>query len=149
MKDIGSLSYFLGIEVNRSPDGYFISQSKYASKIILPAGLTDKKKVETPLELNVKLNAADAKVLSNPNLYHWLVGSLNYLIVTRPDISYAVHIVSQFMSAPRASHFAATEIGKEMLQIDLLPPDIVLLGNSLISWRSKKQSVVSHSSVEA
>ncbi|XP_026398827.1 uncharacterized protein LOC113294659 [Papaver somniferum] len=107
MKYLGHLRYFLGIEVNRSSEGYFISQVKYASEIFNRDGLTDSKVSETPLELNVKLNPIDGKALSDPTLYRQLVGSLNYLTITRLNISYAVHIVSQFMSAPRTTHFAA------------------------------------------
>ena len=44
--------------------------------------------------------------MSNPSLYRQLVGSLVYLTVTRPDISYAVHQVSQYLSAPRSTHYA-------------------------------------------
>ncbi|XP_026398329.1 uncharacterized protein LOC113294125 [Papaver somniferum] len=89
-----------------SPTGYFISQVKYASEILQRAGLSDNKVTDTPLELNVKYSPIDGTLLSNPTLYRQLVGSLNYLTITRPDISHAVHIVSQFMSAPRSTHYA-------------------------------------------
>ncbi|XP_026436690.1 uncharacterized protein LOC113334696 [Papaver somniferum] len=90
-----------------SPTGYFISQVKYASEIPQRAGLSDNKVTDTPLELNVKYSPTDGTLLSNPTLYRQLVGSLNYLTITRPDISHTVHIVSQFMSAPRSTHYAA------------------------------------------
>ncbi|CAL9010759.1 unnamed protein product [Prunus brigantina] len=105
MKDLGQLQYFLGIEIDYSPYGYFLSQIQYASDILQRAGLTDSKVVNTPLEQNVKLHASDGTLLSNPTLYRELVGSLNYLTITRPDISHVVHIVSQFMAAPRSVHF--------------------------------------------
>ncbi|XP_026420064.1 uncharacterized protein LOC113316046 [Papaver somniferum] len=57
--------------------------------------------------MNVKLSPTDGKDLPNPTLYPQLVGSLNYLTITGPDISYVVHVVSQFMASPRTSHFAA------------------------------------------
>ena len=57
-------------------------------------GLTDSKTVDTPVEFNAHLTPSGGKPLSNPSLYRRLVGSLVYLTVTRPDISYAVHQVS-------------------------------------------------------
>ncbi|XP_026441536.1 uncharacterized protein LOC113340626 [Papaver somniferum] len=107
MKDLGSLSYFLGFKVGMSPTGYFISQVKYASEILQRAGLSDNKVTDTPLELNVKYIPTYGTLLSNQTLYRELVGSISYLTITRPDISHAVHIVSQFMSALRSTNYAA------------------------------------------
>ncbi|XP_026429163.1 uncharacterized protein LOC113325157 [Papaver somniferum] len=180
MKDPGSLSYFLGIEVGMSPTGYCISQVIYASEILQRAGLSDNKVTDTPLELNVKYSPTDGTLLSNPTLYRQLVGSLNYLTITRPDISHAVHIVSQFMSAPRSTHYAAvlrilryikgslhqglcfssksdltlqaysdSDWAGDITDRKSITGYCVFLGDSLISWRSKKQSVVSRSSAEA
>ncbi|XP_026451122.1 uncharacterized protein LOC113351332 [Papaver somniferum] len=106
MKDLGSLSYFLGIKVSKETDGYCIFQDKYASDIIARSGITDAKITDTPLEVNVRHGPLDGTLLSNPTLYRQLVESLNYLTITRPDISHAVYIVSQFMSAPRFTHYA-------------------------------------------
>ena len=91
MKDLGHLSYFLGLEITHSTDGLYITQAKYASKLLSRAGLTDSKTVDTPVEFNAHLTPTGRKPLSNPSLYRQLVGSLVYLIVTRPDISYVVH----------------------------------------------------------
>ncbi|XP_026441790.1 uncharacterized protein LOC113340960 [Papaver somniferum] len=180
MKDLGHLRYFLGIEVDKSSEGYFISQVKYATEILSRAGLSDSKVAETPLELNAKLNPFEGKALPDPTLYRQLVGSLNYLTITRPDISYAIHVVSHFMSAPRTTHFAAvlrilryikgtlyqglqfssqSELHLHAYADSDWAGDVIyrrstsgycmFLGNSLISWRSKKQSIVSRSSAEA
>jgi hypothetical protein len=107
MKDLDTLSYFLGLEVTSSSDGYYFSQAMYASDLLSKAGLTDSKIVSTPLELNVKLNTIDSEPLFDATLYQQLVGSLIYLTVTRPYLAYAVHLVSQFMSAPCSTHYAA------------------------------------------
>ncbi|WKA04854.1 hypothetical protein VitviT2T_022853 [Vitis vinifera] len=93
MKDLGHLSYFLGLEITHSTDGLYITQAKYASDLLSQAGLTDSKNVDTLVELNAHLTPSRGKPLSNPSLYRRLVGSLVYLTVTRPDISYAVHQV--------------------------------------------------------
>jgi hypothetical protein len=107
MKDLGTLSYFLGLEVTSSSDGYYHSQAKYVSDLLSKVSLTNSKTVSTPLELNVKINTTDGEPLSDATLYQQLVDSLIYLTVTRSDLAYAVHLVSQFMSAPRSTHYTA------------------------------------------
>ena len=86
--------------------GFYITQVKYASELLSQVGLTDSKIIDTPVELNVHLTPTGGKPLSNPSLYRRLVGSLVYLTVTRLDISYAVHQVSQYLSTPRSTHYA-------------------------------------------
>ena len=92
MKDLDPLNYFLGLEVSYSADGYYLTQVKYTSDLISRASITDSKIVDTPIEYNCRLNSHDGKSLST--LYRQLVGSLIYLTMTRPDISYAVHVVN-------------------------------------------------------
>ena len=106
MSDLGPLCYFLGIEVSSTPQGFYLSQEKYIQNLLDRASLTDHRTVETPMELNVHLCATDGEPLADPTRYHHLVGSLVYLGVTRPDISYAVHILSQFVSAPTQIHYS-------------------------------------------
>ena len=91
MKDLGHLSYFLGLEITHCTDGLYIIQTKYASELLSRVGLTDSKTVNTTVELNAHLTPSGGRPLSNPSLYKRLVGNLVYLTVTRPDISYAVH----------------------------------------------------------
>ena len=91
MKDLGHLSYFLGLEITYSTNGLYITQAKYASELLSQAGLTESKTVDTPVELNVHLTPSGGKPLSNPSLYRHLVGSLVYLSITHPNISYVVH----------------------------------------------------------
>jgi hypothetical protein len=180
MKDLGHLSYFLGLEVSQSSEGYYLSQAKYASDLLSRAGVTDNKTESTPLEINCKLAPLDDTPLANPTLYRKLVGSLVYLTTTRLDISYTVHLVSQFMFAPRSTHFFAVLWILRYLKGTLFyglhfsansslvlscyfdadwgrdPTDrwstagyCFFLGDSLISWRSKKQTVVAHSNAES
>ena len=99
MKDLSPLNYFLGLEVSSSADDYYLTQAKYTSDLISRANITDSKIVNTPIEYNCRLNSHDCESLSDATLYRQLVGSLIYLTITRPDISYAVHVVSKFMAA--------------------------------------------------
>ena len=107
MKDLGTLSYFLGFEVISFSNGYYLSQAKYASDLLSKAGIIDNKIVSTPLEYNAKLTPLDDEPISDATRYHQLVSSLIYLTVTRPDISHVVGMVSKFMDAPRSIHYAA------------------------------------------
>ena len=91
MKDLGHLSYFLGLEITHSTYRLYITQAKYVSELLSQVGLTDNKIVNTSVELNAHLTPSRGKPLSNPSLYKCLVDNLVYLIVTRPNISYAVH----------------------------------------------------------
>ena len=97
----------MGFKITHFTYELYITQAKYASKLLSRAGLTDSKTVDTPVELNVHLTPLGGKPLSNLSLYRCLVGSLVYLTVTRPNISYAVHQMSQYLSAPRSTHYAA------------------------------------------
>ena len=106
MKDLGPLNYFLSLEVSSSTDGYYLTQTKYTSDLISRASITDSKIVDTPIEYNCRLNSYDVESLSDVTIYRQLVGSLIYLIVTRPNIFYVVHVVNQFIVVPRSTHYA-------------------------------------------
>jgi len=107
MKDLGVLKYFLRIEVARYPTGIFLCQRKYARDIKSEAKLLGAKPTATPLEQNHRLSLVDGSLLSNPEQYWRLVGRLIYLCFTRPELSYSVHILSQFMHEPQTDHWEA------------------------------------------
>ena len=97
MTDLGELYYFLGIEITFHPDGFCLSQQRYTLDLLARSCLTDTRTAATPMELHLQLRALDGTPLLDPSRYRHLVGSLVYLSVTRPDISHAVHILSQFV----------------------------------------------------
>ena len=100
IKDLGPLKYFLGIEVARGPTGLFLGQRKYTLEIVDECGLLGAKPSEFPMDENHKLALATGPLLEDAGRYRRLVGRLIYLAITRPDICYAVYILSQFMQAP-------------------------------------------------
>ena len=101
MKDLGHLKYFLGIEVMRSYQGIYISQRKYILNLLAETGMLDCKPVDTPIILNHGLKIVEGVEMVNKQQYQHLVGKLIYLSHTRPDIAYAVGVVSQFMHQPQ------------------------------------------------
>jgi len=106
MCDRGPLRYFLGIVVSSTPQSSNLSQEKYIQNLLDRASLTNHRTVELPMELNVHLRTTYGEPLADPTRYRHIVGSLVYLGVTRPDISYVVHILSQFVSAPTQMHYS-------------------------------------------
>ncbi|XP_050876236.1 uncharacterized mitochondrial protein AtMg00810-like [Lathyrus oleraceus] len=107
MKDLGPLSYFLGIAVSHHPDGIFLSQNTYASEIIERADMAFCKPSATPVDTKQKLSTSSDTSYEDPSLYRSLAGPLQYLTFTRPDISYAVQQVCLHMHAPHTKHMFA------------------------------------------
>jgi hypothetical protein len=107
MKDLRPLQYFLGLRFQPCPNGTLLHQHNYTQELLSLVCLQDSNSVLTPMEVNLKLHQANGDLLSNPSMYQQLVGSLNYLTITRPNISFVVQQVSQFMHVPCQTHLAA------------------------------------------
>jgi hypothetical protein len=106
ISDLGPLRCFLGIEIFSLLEGFFLSQEKYIQDLLDRASLTDYQTSETFMELNVHLTPTEGEPLEDPTRYCHIVGSLVYLGTIGPDISYFIHIQSQFVSAPTQIHYS-------------------------------------------
>ncbi|CAN6698425.1 unnamed protein product [Malus baccata var. baccata] len=154
-------------------------QAKYITDLLHKTDMSLSKPCNTPCLPYTRLLKDDGKPFHNPALYRSVVGALQYLTFTRPDIAFSVHQVCQFMHCPMESHFLAVkrilkylkgtmDYGVQFSNRDLClhafsdadwagDPNyrwsttglVVYLGSSPISWSSKKQNTVSKSSTEA
>lgn len=107
LTDLGRLHYFLGIAITYNVEGLLLSQHNYVADILHRASMTNFNPCSTPVDTKAKLAADDGRPVLDPTLYRSLVGALQYLTFTRPDISFAVQQVCLFMHDPRESHFTA------------------------------------------
>ena len=107
MKDLGPLSFFLGIAVTRHAHGLFLSQKQYAAKIIERAGMSNCSSCPTPVDTKSKLSATSDAPFNDPTKYRSLAEALQYLTFTRPDISYVVQHICLHMHAPTNEHMGA------------------------------------------
>ena len=107
------MKFFLGIEVQQSESGIFISQTKYASEVLKRFNMSNCKTTPTPVIIGLKLSKDDGGSIVDPTLFKMLVGSLIHLTATRPDIMYGVSLISRFMESPKDSHWQA---GKRILR---------------------------------
>ncbi|GJS23700.1 ribonuclease H-like domain-containing protein [Tanacetum coccineum] len=155
IKDLGKLKYFLGIEVVETDKGLCLSQRKYCLDLLSEFGLLACKPSAVPLEQNLKVSGEPTindPVIDKITEYQKLIGKLIYLTHTRPDISYAVHCLSQFMHRPLRSHL---KIALKVLRYLKGSPEnlysgfCLFLNGSLVSWKSKKQNTLSKSTAEA
>ncbi|GKA95984.1 ribonuclease H-like domain-containing protein [Tanacetum coccineum] len=183
IKDLGKLKYFLGIEVVDTDKGIFLNQRKYVLDLLSKYGMLACKPAKTPFmsKLVISNEASDKDhLLENINDYQKLMGKLIYMTNTRPDISYHVHCLSQFMHSPLTSHlkiafkilrylkscpglgvhitktsgmfltaYSYVDWAKCIVTRKSVTGYCVLLNNSLVSWKSKKQNTLSKSSTEA
>ncbi|XP_057954017.1 uncharacterized mitochondrial protein AtMg00810-like [Malania oleifera] len=107
-KDLGSLSYFIGLEATSTTDGLLISQLKYVPEILTRAQLLDSKLVHTKMVVSMHL-FADGPLFLDPKLYRYLIGALQCPTITRPDIAHDVNSISQFLHSLTKDHLLAVK----------------------------------------
>ena len=107
-KDLRMLRYFLGIEIMRSKHGIFLSQRKYVLDLLSETGKLVVKPNSSPMATNIHLTR-EGEPFEDLERYRRLVGKLNCLSVTRPNIAHSVSVVSQYMFAPTVDHWAVFE----------------------------------------
>lgn len=101
LKDLGCLHYFLGIEAHWTPDGsLLLSQTKYIHQLLQKANVVNVNSQPSPMVSSPKLTADGSTIFQDPTLFRQVVGALQYLTFTRPDITFVVNKVSQYMHNP-------------------------------------------------
>ncbi|XP_020262928.1 uncharacterized protein LOC109838913 [Asparagus officinalis] len=173
---MGKPKYFLRIEVAYKKHDMLLSQKKYVLDLLEEAGLLECKPASTPMEANVDLWRDDTSLLDDAARYRRLIGKLIYLTVTRPDITFtvgvmhkprevhwtaALKILAYVKSCPgkglrhkkhvhtHISAFSDAGYAGDMGDQKSTSGFCTFVGGNLVTWRSKKQDVVSRSSAEA
>ncbi|PKI70974.1 hypothetical protein CRG98_008555 [Punica granatum] len=109
MKDLGPLHFFLGMEARRNSAGLYLTQSKYIHDILTRTSMLECKPISSPVNTGPRLSIRDGSSFEDPSLYRSVVGSLQYLSLTRPDIAYSVNQVCQFLHCPTTTHWQAVK----------------------------------------
>eukprot|EP00253_Pinus_taeda_P010354 PITA_10354 len=144
MTDLGHLRYFLGLQVLQSKEGISLSQSKYVCDLLHYFHMEDCKPAPSPFQFGAKLSVTCTSPEFDATFYRQLVGKLLYLTHTRPDLSFVVGLVAQFMQNPHEIHWKAAKI-----ILCYVRGYVFTLGSGPITWACKKQSAISLSSEEA
>ncbi|XP_062093378.1 uncharacterized mitochondrial protein AtMg00810-like [Humulus lupulus] len=93
LKDLGPLKYFLGIQVQSTSNGIILTQQKYITDVLCRAKMQYANPLPTPMTGGEKLSTQGCDPIQSPQLYRSLVGALQYVTITRPEIAYAVNII--------------------------------------------------------
>ena len=111
LKDLGDLHFFLGIEVKKTSEGITLSQGKYVADILSRVSMSNCKISPTPLSVSEKLSAQEGDLLESEDStrYKSIVGALQHLTLTRPDLAFAVNKVCQYLHAPTTVHWSAVK----------------------------------------
>ncbi|RDX67706.1 putative mitochondrial protein, partial [Mucuna pruriens] len=136
MKELGHLTYFLGLDLYYHPEDIFLDQQKYIQDLIHLVGLTNFTPVDTPLEVNVKYRQREGNILDDPTLYHKLVGSLIYVTISHPDILFVVHIYNESLDISLTPQtYSNVDWANYPNTTKSIIDPCMFLGNALISWK--------------
>ncbi|XP_020681624.2 uncharacterized protein LOC110098981 [Dendrobium catenatum] len=179
LRQMGQANLFLGIQISYTKTGAFLHQSHYARDILLASGFQDCKPSSTPITASGSSAAHNLQPFDDPKLYRQLAGSLHYLTITRPDLSFAANVICQSMHNPTYTDFLKLKRliryikGTQQLGLPITSGPLELttycdadwaanttdrksisgfctfLGSNLVSWSVKKQTTVAKSSTEA
>ncbi|XP_020677316.1 uncharacterized protein LOC110095932 [Dendrobium catenatum] len=179
IKHLGKPSRFLGINILHHSNSMHLSQTPYAEAIIQQEGILKCKPISNPSYTKAPVSLLTDSTLSDPTVYRQLTGSLQYLTITQPDISFAVNQLCQHLHNPLPQHFLQLKrllryicgtlnfgipISKSSLHLQTfsdadwssdsttrrsISSYCSFLGQTLISWTVKKQQSVARSSTEA
>ncbi|KAG8486151.1 hypothetical protein CXB51_019512 [Gossypium anomalum] len=143
LKDLGRLSYFLGIELNYTSNGLFLNQMKYILDLLTNASMDKSNDSPTPMRTTYRLIATEGTFVEDATLYRSIVGALQYVVITRPDIAFSVSKVCQFMHKPSDLYFKVFKRILRYLKGTLdygvkftKSPKLLLEGFSDASWGS-------------
>jgi hypothetical protein len=179
MKDLGLADVILGIRVQRTKQGYFLTQSHYAEKVLRKFGHFDDPSVVTPFDPSVHLAKNNGDAVSQLE-YSQIIGSLMYMMnSTRPDLAYAVSRLSRYTSNPSHDHWKALirvlQFIKGTMNYGLhytsYPPVlegysdanwisgesetkstsgyVFVCGGAAVAWKSTKQTCIARSTMES
>ncbi|KAF5465754.1 hypothetical protein F2P56_015732 [Juglans regia] len=109
VKDLGPLSYFLGIQVTNTANGLHLHQGKYAVDLLHRMKMVGAKPASTPCTTGGKLSKLSGDPPDDPTEYRTMVGALQYLTLTRPDLSYSVNHLCRFLHCPRTTHLTVAK----------------------------------------
>ena len=104
LKTLGSVSYFLGFEDTRTPSQLHLCQTKYATDLLQRTNMLHGQPCPTPMCQNTKLSLTDSRLFDQPSVS---IGALQYLTLTRPDLTFRVNQFSQYLQAPTIAHWNA------------------------------------------
>lgn len=109
MKDLRLMHYYLGLEVWQGLDEVYLGQGKYVTKMLKRFDMMDCKPMTTPMITNLKRLRSSESSPVDPSKYRQLIGALMYVVNTRPDICFAVNVLSQFQVEPKHDHWIAAK----------------------------------------
>nr|GEV93262.1 retrovirus-related Pol polyprotein from transposon TNT 1-94 [Tanacetum cinerariifolium] len=156
MSMMREMTFFLGLQVNQSPCGIFINQSKYVLEIFKKYGMESCDPVGTPMEIKDKLDLDQNGTPVDATKYHSMIGALMYLTSSRPDIVHATCLCARYQAKPTEKHLKEVKRIFRYLRGTVNTDNFKstsggaqFLGEKVVSWSSKKQDCMALSTAEA